>query len=73
MAWECAECSVREKDDTDIDAVCHHCGKLLCRRDRVLINDDALSRHDGLIARAAFHCQDCKKKHHPWAVELSEE
>jgi hypothetical protein len=74
MAWECAECNVRETEDVRIDVVCHHCGKLLCGRDRVSIIDDAFSKKDGFITRAAFHCRDCKKKYHPWdATEPSEE
>jgi hypothetical protein len=53
MAWECAECNIREspKSKIKVDTVCHHCGKPLCREDRILVKDDDafsinVSQHD---------------------------
>ncbi len=39
MSWECGECNAREDRHTRIDAVCHHCGKPLCREDQIWIAD----------------------------------
>lgn len=74
MAWECAECSSRETDDGDvnINAVCHHCGKPLCRRDRVEFIDSAFSLEYGVTGRAAFHCRRCRRRHHRSLAALME-
>ena len=52
MSWECAECRRGEGQRTLIDAVCHHCGKLLCREDRSVIADTAFDPPGG----EAVHC-----------------
>jgi hypothetical protein len=67
MSWECAECNTREgrKDrNTRIDAVCHHCGKPLCRGDRVEIADYAFAGAAGKLGQVAVHCWPCKRKYH---------
>lgn len=69
MAWECAECHAREgTDKVFVDAVCHHCGKLLCPHDRVLIPDEAFSQVSGPVERMAVHCKECRQRHHPLAL-----
>jgi hypothetical protein len=68
MAWECAECHARESRDNRIDAVCHHCGKLLCRDDRVLIADLAFA--GGRTDQVAVHCRLCKEQYHKVDVPL---
>ena len=66
MAWECAECGVNQRQ-SQIDGVCHHCGKPLCRDDQVLIPDDAFSTSSGEASQAAVHCRACRREHHPLA------
>jgi hypothetical protein len=65
MSWECAECNAREDRQTRIDAVCHHCGKPLCRWDRVLVADLAFAG-----GQVAVHCGPCKRRHHATDVSL---
>lgn len=69
MAWECAECNSKETAKLKVDAVCHHCGKPLCRKDQVKIADYAFSR-GGEIATMAVHCKSCRRKHHRASVAL---
>jgi hypothetical protein len=64
VTWECAECHAPEDQGTRIDAVCHHCGKPLCRDDRVLIPDLAFAASAGKVGAEAVHCQPCKRRHH---------
>ena len=73
MAWECAECGHREDRHVRVDAVCHHCGKLLCRDDRVEIADLAFAGTPGPIPRTAIHCRRCKQRHHVPDIPLSGE
>lgn len=71
MAWECAECHAREgAENVFVDAACHHCGKLLCHLDRVLLEDDAFSDFPG-DDRVAVHCRDCRQRHHPRASAVT--
>jgi hypothetical protein len=69
VAWECAECNVKESADWKIDAICHHCGKPLCRDDRVEIADNAFSSA-GSAGPTAVHCRACKRRNHAGAVPL---
>jgi hypothetical protein len=71
VAWECAECNVKEDLGTPIDAVCHHCGKLLCRKHRVEIADHAFSAAPGPMGRTAVHCRACKRRYHPADIPLA--
>lgn len=64
MTWECAECHAVEGKKTHIDAVCHHCGKLLCRDDQKLLPDLAFSAATGEIGAEAVHCRDCRHQYH---------
>ena len=44
-------------------AVCHHCGKPLCKDEKCLIKlkkDDIFS-----TSTTAYHCNDCFKEFHP--------
>ena len=69
MAWECAECNVKESANGKIDTICHHCGKPLCRHDRIEIADNAFSSA-GSAGPTAIHCRACKRKYHAGAVPL---
>jgi hypothetical protein len=69
VTWECVECNVEDRESR-IDGVCHHCGKPLCRNDRVLIADDAFATFSGGASQVAVHCRSCKGEHHPAAVPL---
>jgi uncharacterized protein with PIN domain len=74
MFWECGECGVVEgKDGVRIDAVCHHCGKPLCRKHQVRIVDDALSSDGAAAKQVTFHCDDCKKSYHPRAALVTQQ
>lgn len=72
--WECAECNSRETDSgtVRINAVCHHCGKPLCQKDRTQIIDNAFSSEHGPAGRSAFHCRPCRRLHHPPLARLME-
>ena len=69
MPWECGECSQRERDGLLITAVCHHCGKPLCDKHRVRIVDDAFAS-EGQEVVSAFHCEACRRVHHPRAAAV---
>ncbi len=62
VGWECIECNA-EEPPTPIDAVCHHCGKPLCRKDQIVIADDAFATFLGEAGRAV-HCRACRRRHH---------
>ena len=66
MAWECAECNVRETDSTPIDSVCHHCGKPLCPDHVYRFADHAFAEFEGdpPEGRNAAHCVDCRTTYH---------
>lgn len=64
MGWRCAECGKAEEGKKfAIDAVCHHCGKPLCRTHQNRIGDDAFHGHEGQSSRAV-HCPQCRRRHH---------
>jgi len=63
MAWQCAECNA-SGSDAKVEVVCHHCGKPLCQNDRVELLDDAFSDEPGDVPRFAFHCRECRQRHH---------
>ncbi|ALG08421.1 hypothetical protein [Kibdelosporangium phytohabitans] len=70
MSWKCGECNARENKDEDVvvDAVCHHCGKPLCRKDqRTVAVDEAFAdtEFDTGGSREAVHCDTCRKTYHP--------
>jgi hypothetical protein len=71
MAWECGECNAREDKHTRIHAVCHHCGKPLCREDQVWIVDFVFADEPGPIGQEAVHCRPCMRRHHPMDLHLS--
>ncbi len=64
MTWECAECHVAEGQGIRIDAVCHHCGKPLCRDDQQIIPDLAFAAASGEAGAEAVHCRSCRREHH---------
>ena len=71
MAWKCGECGAVEGKDkvtvnsveqeVNVHTVCHHCGKLLCQKDRILIKDNDF---DGTTVED-YHCQNCLEEFHP--------
>lgn len=71
MAWECAECNARERTRNAIDAVCHHCGKPLCREHRIEIADLAFAGVSEPISQVAIHCQKCKHQYHATDVPVA--
>ena len=62
----------QDKDDSVIvDAVCHHCGKPLCRRDQWMVTVDeafADTEFETVWSRQAVHCDACRRTHHPRVV-----
>lgn len=64
MNLQCAVCGSEE----DVDVVCHHCGKLLCKNEGSremkpcrLIKKDPVFSDD----TEAYHCSECISKYHP--------
>jgi len=69
MAWECSDCNAREDDEVAVDAVCHHCGKPLCREHQVVVLLDDAFAPVGLkdpVLQNLFpvHCDSCGRAHH---------
>jgi hypothetical protein len=73
MPWECAECNAGEGRETRIDAVCHHCGKPLCRGDRVELADYAFAGSTGEISQVAVHCRPCRDEYHRLDLSVAED
>lgn len=66
MQWRCNECGRAEyKRKVVVDAVCHHCGKTLCRSHQIEITDDAFDKDSGMGSYRAVHCHDCRRRYHP--------
>ena len=66
--WKCGVCF---EDIEEPDAVCHHCGRILCHKVNVcrfLIPDNAFA---GSSSRKAYHCPDCRKEHHSGTTAAS--
>ncbi|MSP13280.1 MAG: DUF1294 domain-containing protein [Chloroflexi bacterium] len=79
MSWICAECGREDgKYDFIVEVVCHHCGKLLCQKHRILIIDvafsgqSAYSEKAGAPGQTAYHCKECQHRHHPHSRSISE-
>lgn len=68
MVWECGDCSQQESRQLAVDAVCHHCGKLLCRDDQYRLQDPSFRGQFGSRERIAVHCRDCRDAFHPTPV-----
>lgn len=72
MAWECSDCNAREdgQGTVVVDAVCHHCGKPLCREHQVPVVLDpafgAVAVLDAPVFGGLFpvHCDSCGRAHH---------
>jgi hypothetical protein len=57
--WQCDVCFDEIEEP---DAVCHHCGRILCDKQdvcRFIVDDDAFS-DPGVFA---FHCPNCIQEH----------
>lgn len=66
MPWRCAECGRAEQGrKVVINAVCHHCGKALCREHQRHVLDEAFHGHSGSAPSSAIHCQECRSACHP--------
>ncbi|MBI3941459.1 MAG: DUF1294 domain-containing protein [Chloroflexi bacterium] len=79
MGWTCGECGREDgRYDFKVEVVCHHCGKLLCQKHRILIIDGAFSGKDSNSAKAgapgqtAYHCKECKHRYHPRSGSIPE-
>ncbi|HET6289346.1 MAG TPA: hypothetical protein VFG15_21680 [Amycolatopsis sp.] len=77
MAWECGDCNAREDEEKGVavDAVCHHCGKPLCREHQVIVGiDEAFAAPPEVLPipgnRSAVHCDTCNRTHHVRATLL---
>jgi uncharacterized protein with PIN domain len=71
LSWECSHCGKKEPDDgVVIDAVCHHCGRPLCSKDRIAIDDEVFDSRAVPRAAVAFHCEECRKRFHPYTFSL---
>ncbi|MEV4051749.1 hypothetical protein AB0J55_11240 [Amycolatopsis sp. NPDC049688] len=74
MTWKCGDCDAEESSDGKVlvDAVCHHCGKPLCRSHQQSVIDDAFAATDSTrlipVNRIAVHCESCRRAHHPRAT-----
>jgi NMD protein affecting ribosome stability and mRNA decay len=65
MAWECDFCK------KEMSAVCHHCGRPLCRAHGAVIEDEVFAASDAQAApTTAVHCRQCKDKYHPRIQDL---
>jgi hypothetical protein len=65
MAWECAECHSAESSSVNVNAVCHHCGRLLCQGDQIVFPDPAFAVGRESPSAEAVHCRECTREHHP--------
>lgn len=60
MAWKCGVCG-----EGNIEVVCHHCGKPLCKDHLRVVRDKAFSSF-----AEAYHCEACKEEHHSKVIRL---
>lgn len=65
MSWKCVVCGELDgRKGVVVNAVCHHCGKPLCIKHQVVLQDPAFG-HDRENPRAtAVHCKECWRKYH---------
>lgn len=69
--WECGDCGLPEmRSRRTLDAVCHHCGVLLCPDCRVVLVDGAFGGPLVAADRAAVHCRSCRHEYHIMTVPL---
>ena len=69
MSWKCAVCGLVDgRGDTVVDAVCHHCGKPLCRKHQIELFDMAFSVTKVRERVWALHCAECRRSDHPLAL-----
>jgi len=61
MTWICAECGAGEGENggAALNAVCHHCGKLLCSQHQRWIEDDSFAASATGTPVQACHCSSC--------------
>jgi hypothetical protein len=68
--WECGDCGQTETSRCELDAVCHHCGVLVCPDCRVVLVDGVFGGPMVSPDRTAVHCRSCRREHHLVAVPL---
>jgi hypothetical protein len=68
--WECGDCGQPETSGRKLDAVCHHCGVLLCQECRIVLVDGAFGGALVAADRTAVHCRSCRREHRLVAVPL---
>ena len=68
--WECGDCAQPETSRRTLDAICHHCGLLLCSECRVVVVDGAFGGSLISFERTAVHCRACRREHHLLGVAL---
>jgi hypothetical protein len=69
MSWDCAFCAREERPDGSVrvEAVCHHCGALLCDEETYVVWDtDVLGSPAG--GQWAVHCWACRHEWHRFAL-----
>jgi hypothetical protein len=65
MTWKCAVCGeVDGRKNIVVNAVCHHCGKPLCEKHQVIVQDRDFGHDDDNPRVWAVHCKECRRKHH---------
>lgn len=63
MSFRCEHCSKTEPT-IKVVAVCHHCGKPLCKDDAIGLHDPAFATEVGEAAPIAVHCRPCRERYH---------
>jgi hypothetical protein len=65
--WTCGVCNAvegRRIEDTNeqvrVDAVCHHCGKLLCQAHQQALIDEVFSQGGRAGQTESVHCVGCQ-------------
>ena len=60
IACVCTSCNERHGTEVFPDHLCHHCGKPLCAKDTIVVQQDlAFSIHQDTPTAAAAHCKKC--------------
>jgi len=75
VTWICVDCNTPEtrdpstgrsmsEDEVVVDAVCHHCGRPICLKNRYLIADEVFPAPLGTEPTRTYHCKECYQRHH---------
>lgn len=64
MSWKCGACGQMDgRGGVIVDAVCHHCGKPLCREHQVEVWDTAFRSDKETSWVSTIHCAECRRNH----------